>query len=191
MNISSLQKAASILLDGGVVAYPTEGVYGIGCIPDYGEAVERCIAIKQRRADAGLILIAADYEQFTGWIAPHENEAKQMQQRFDHPVTWVVTAAAGTPDYLTGGRPTLAVRITNHPVVTDLCRATGSALVSTSANRSGHPAAKSALLARKWLGGELDMVVPGKLGDASGPSEIRVAKDNAVLRPYSDPLRSS
>ena len=178
-----IARTARLLLDGGVIAYPTEGVYGIGCIPAYGEAVERIFAIKGRRADAGLILVAPAIEYFSPWIAPAPEELDRLFRPTDYPTTWIVTARADCPAWLTGGRMTLAVRLTEHPVVAALVAASGSALVSTSANRSGRPPARSALQARRFLGDCLDAVVGGPLGNATGPSEIRVALDDRLIRP--------
>jgi L-threonylcarbamoyladenylate synthase len=178
----SIKKAADILLEGGVIAYPTEGVYGLGCMPDNADAVMRILDIKSRSPSAGLILVSPDYALLEEWLSPSKHELKSLQLKTGHPVTWVVTADSATPDWLTGGRPTLAIRISTHPVVGALCLATGTALVSTSANRSGRPAARSALSVRKSLGSFVDYVVSGALGEASGASEIRMAQDNRVLR---------
>jgi L-threonylcarbamoyladenylate synthase len=179
----SIKRAADILLGGGVIAYPTEGVYGLGCIPADPDAVMRILEIKSRSVTAGLILISPDYAMLEEWLAPDKRELKAIQSKSKHPITWIVTANPATPDWLTGGRPTLAIRISSHPLVGALCAATGSALVSTSANHSGRPAARSALMARKSLGSSVDYVVSGPLGSAQGASEIRVAQDNRVLRP--------
>ena len=178
-----LQQAARILHAGGVIAYPTEGVYGLGCLPDDPAAVDYLLSIKQRRMQAGLILIAAHLAQLDEWIAPDDQEQQSLMITTGQPTTWIVTAAANTPPWLTGGRSTLAVRITDHPAARDLCIAADSALVSTSANRSGHRAARTALQTRRWLGTVVDFVVPGATGGASGPSEIRVARTGAIIRP--------
>jgi L-threonylcarbamoyladenylate synthase len=178
-----IRQATNILLAGGVIAYPTEGVYGLGCLPADSAAVEHLLQIKGRRDSAGLIIIAAHYDLLAEWVDPTPAEHERLQQAIRRPLTWVVTAAPHTPDWLTGGRKTVAIRVTNHPVAAALSLATNSALVSTSANRSGRRAAKSALSVRRWLGKELDMVISGPLGDASGPSEIRVALDDRVIRP--------
>lgn len=180
---AKIHEAARILHKGGVIAYPTEGVYGIGCLPDNDAAIERIFAIKGRRADAGLILIAADHGLLSGWIAPTETEVGRLLQPVAKPTTWIVTAHPSVSPLLTGGRPTIAVRITDHPVAAGLSWATGSPLVSTSANRSGKPAAMSGLEARLKLGECLDTVVHGPLGGAVGPSEIRVAQSDTVIRP--------
>jgi L-threonylcarbamoyladenylate synthase len=185
-----IKKAARIVLNGGVIAYPTEGVYGLGCLPDDWRAVDRLLTIKGRASKAGLILIAPDYELVAAWLAPTQQEYERITAA-NHasinapvisPITWVVTAAPGTPDWLTGGRSTLAIRLTEHPIVARLCTEIGGAITSTSANRSGRPAARSSLTARRQLGRDLDFVLPGPLGNATGPSEIRMAQDNQVLR---------
>jgi len=176
------RKVARILFAGGVVSYPTEGVYGLGCLPDDPSAVARLLTIKGRSGSAGLILIAPALEYLEEWLAPTGPELERLLAPTTYPITWIVTAASDTPDYLTGGRNTVAVRISDHPVVKDLCIAASSALISTSANRSGRPAARSALMVHRQLGEELDFIVTGALGTASGPSEIRMAQDNRVLR---------
>jgi L-threonylcarbamoyladenylate synthase len=182
-NAIQIRQATHALFDGGVIAYPTEGVFGLGCLPDDVDAVRHLLKIKRRSMRAGLILVAPDYELLADWLNPNEAELASLRSSTSHPVTWVVTAAESTPIWLTGGRDTLAVRITAHPVVAALCRQSGSALVSTSANRTGHRAALSMLQVRKWLGKELDYVVSGPLGNATGPSEIRRAGDRQVIRP--------
>lgn len=180
-----IKKAARCLEAGGVIAYPIEGVYGIGCLPQFGDAVQRVIEIKGRSAAAGLILIAADVELLAGWIAPTAAELKHLLQPVDYPTTWIVTAREGLDPLLTGGRPTLAVRITDHPVAAALSAAVGGPLVSTSANRTGKAPALSGSQARNRLGHLLDYVISAPLGKAAGPSEIRVAASNQVLRPAS------
>ncbi len=177
-----IRAAARILAGGGVIAYPTEGVYGIGCVPTDLGALERIFTIKGRRADAGLILIAGDAGLLAGWIAPTADEVARLTRPVSYPTTWIVTAHPQVSPLLTGGRNTLAVRVTAHPVAAALTRALGCPLVSTSANRRGKPAARSALAARLKLGRRLDGVLGGPLGGAAGPSEIRVALDDRVIR---------
>jgi L-threonylcarbamoyladenylate synthase len=179
----SIRYAADVLHAGGIIAYPTEGVFGLGCMPDDAAAVEYLLAIKGRNKRAGLILIAADYELLAEWLAPSKIEKKRLTAGSAIPTTWIVTATPAAPDWLTGGRNTLAVRITTHPIAAALSRAADSALVSTSANRTGHRPAKSALQARRWFGNQLDYVVAGATTGASGPSEIRVAHSGKTIRP--------
>lgn len=177
-----LRKAARIIQNGGVVAYPTESVYGLGCDPLDYPAVERILICKQREESAGLILLGADFEQIAPFIDPTERQLERMQKTWPGPVTWVCTASAAAPRWITGGRDTIAVRVTGHEDAAALCRAAGMALVSTSANRSGHPAARSATRVRRLFGQEVDYVVPGSLGGRSRPSEIRDAASGKTLR---------
>lgn len=178
-----IRLAASTLWEGGVIAYPTEGVWGLGCLPDREEAIERILDIKRRAPEKGLILVAATMEQlepFMGDLPGHARRA--MAETWPGPVTWVVPAAPDVPEQLTGGRETIAVRVSDHPVVQALCRAADSALISTSANRSGQPPAINARQARLRFGLEVDEVVPGRVGGLDGPTEIRDALSGNILR---------
>jgi len=178
-----LRQAGAVLRAGGVIAYPTEGVYGLGCRPDDAAAVAHLLWLKQRPVSAGLILIAASLDQLAGWIDPSPAEERRLRDRSDAPaLTWLTRAGPLTPDWITGGRATVAVRVTRHPVAAGLCRAAGLPLVSTSANRRGKPPARSALAVRAVFGAALDRVVGGATGGARGPSEIRVAATGAVVR---------
>jgi len=177
-----LRQAAAVLHAGGVIAYPTEGVYGLGCRPDDPQAVERLLRLKQRPVAAGLILIAASLGQLEDWIQPDRRESRALATPPGGPVTWLVTAGPLTPGWITGGRATVAVRITRHPVARGLCLAAGLPLVSTSANRRGKPPARSALGARLRFGRQLDLVVGGATGGAAGPTAIREAASGRLVR---------
>jgi len=176
-----LRVATQVIHDGGVIAYPTEGVFGLGCDPHDHDAVLRILELKERPADAGLILIAASRTQLDEWIDPSAAEERALSANSGF-ITWVVTAAAGCPDWITGGRPTCAVRITQHPIAAALCREADQALVSTSANRHGQRPATSTLAVRRTLGRRIDFILPGTIGTAPGASEIRLARNGAVLR---------
>ena len=176
-----LRQAAQIIHQGGVIAYPTEGVFGLGCDPDCHAAVLRILTLKERDVAAGLILIAADRGQLNDWINPTTDEENALSGS-EQAVTWVVTANPHCPDWITGGRPTCAVRITQHPIAAALCREAGQPLVSTSANRHGQTAATSALTVRRLFARDIDFILPGSTGAATGPSEIRLAGTGAVLR---------
>jgi L-threonylcarbamoyladenylate synthase len=178
-----IQQAARVVRAGGVIAYPTEGVFGLGCNPGGYGAVRRILDLKKRPESAGLILIAACPEQLTGWIDPTKQESMRLNSKSAGAVTWVVTADGRAPSWITGGRKTIAVRITEHPVAAALCRYSNLALVSTSANRRGRPPAGNALLVRRRFGRDIDFVVPGPTGAQRGPTEIRNASTGEVLRP--------
>lgn len=178
---SAILKAARILRSGGVIAYPTEGVFGIGCLPDDFLAVSRVLAIKKRDPALGLVLIASDMEQLEGWIE-FSGKAPDLESRRDKPVTWVVPATAAVPYWIRGEHAGLAVRITSHPIARALCDAADSALVSTSANLHERSPARNRFVLRRILGALVDYIVPGECGPASGPSEIRDLQSGKVLR---------
>jgi len=174
--------ASEVLLGGGVIAYPTEGVFGLGCLPDDIDAVERILRIKRRGPLQGFILIAAQAGQFDGWIDPDVCGALPQRDP-KRPVTWVVPPSARVPAIVTGDNPGLAVRITTHPTAAAICNAVDMPIVSTSANVSGGPVARNSLVLRRNFGHLVDFIVPGECGPASGPSEIRDLETGTVLRP--------
>ncbi|MBW7930643.1 MAG: Sua5/YciO/YrdC/YwlC family protein [Gammaproteobacteria bacterium] len=177
-----LRRAARIIRSGGVIAYPTEAVFGLGCDPAAEEALLRILAIKQRPAAAGFILIAADWAQLEGWISPTVAERERLLEPAGQPRSWVVRAGPLCTPLLTGDRPTVAVRVSSHPLARALCELADTPIVSTSANRHGRPPARSALAARRRFGASVDLVLGGATGGASRPSEIRDAATGRVLR---------
>ncbi len=178
-----LDVAARVVAAGGVIAYPTEAVFGLGCLPLDLDAVGRIIDIKGRSAAKGLILIADTAERLAPFVAlPAGDLGRRVVASWPGPVTWVLPARDDVPDLLTGGRGTLAVRVTAHPAASRLCRRVGSPLVSTSANRSGRRPARSALEVRCRLGAAIDHVHAGPLGVSAKPTEIRSGLDGRVLR---------
>lgn len=179
-----VDRAARVLLEGGIVAYPTEAVFGLGCLPTNERALARVIAIKHRDARKGLIVVAADAAQLESLaLIPGGDIGARIASTWPGPVTWVVPAAPHLPPLLTGGRSTIAVRVSDHPIVRRLCLRTGQALISTSANFAGRPPARTALRARRAVGREVDFVLAGPLGRQTRPSEIRDALTGEVLRP--------
>lgn len=179
----AIRRAGALIRAGGVVAYPTEAVWGFGCDPLDAEAVARTLAIKQRPASMGLILIAADEAQLRPWIAPLSTEVEaRIAASWPGPVTWVMPAQPWVPDWVHGGRGSIAVRVTAHAQSAALCRATGFAIVSTSANRSGKPPARTGIQVRRWFGDELDLILGGATGGRDRPSEIRDAVSGRPIR---------
>jgi len=176
-----LKRAARVLRSGGVIAYPTEGVFGLGCLPDHFEAVSRVLAIKDRDPALGLVLIASDIEQLGGWIELPEG-SPDLKSTSDKPVTWIVPATQEVPYWVRGENAGLAIRLTTHPVASTLCEAADSALVSTSANVHGRPPTRNPFVLRRRFGALVDYIVPGACGPASGASEIRELTSGRVLR---------
>lgn len=186
-----LARAVGILHAGGVIAYPTEAVYGIGCDPWCEAALARIAAIKRRPLAKGFILIGAECGHFRPFVRPDwmdwvERRLGGEPRPSDPPVTWLVPARAEVPAGVTGGRSgsgvSVAVRVTAHPVAAELCRGFGGAIVSTSANTAAAEPARSALDVRLRLGRQLDLVVPGPTGGHLRPSAIRDARTGRTLR---------
>lgn len=178
-----LRCAVRVIRAGGVVAYPTESVFGLGCEPMDEAAVLRILSIKGRAPSKGLIIIGARVAQLETLLAPQSAEilVPLLASRPD-PTTWVLRARPEVPDWLTGGRDSIAVRVTSHPLAAGLCDLYGGPLVSTSANRSGRPPARTTLRAHRLVGDVVDYVLPGATSGAPRPSEIRDAESGRLLR---------
>ena len=176
----SIQKAVEVLHGGGVVTCPTEGVFGLSCLPANAAAVQRLLDIKQRHASKGLILIAANREQLRDWIAVSPDEIPEPTG--DTAITWLVPAAEQVSELVRGEHPKLAVRITTNPTARDLCAAAGSPLVSTSANLAGEPTVRDSAELSREFAGRVDYIVPGECGPLSGPSHIIDLESGTRLR---------
>lgn len=177
-----MRKIVHLLERGGIIAYPTEGVFGLGCDPWNQHAVNHLLAIKKRPQSKGLIIIAAALEQLDSLIEPlPESDRARLEATWPGPVTWVLPAR-DAPTWLRGSHTTLAVRITAHPVAAALCQAWGKPLVSTSANVSTRPPARTGLAVRRQLGGQVDAIVSGQTQGAKGPTEIRDMATEQVIR---------
>ncbi|HLT45109.1 MAG TPA: Sua5/YciO/YrdC/YwlC family protein [Luteimonas sp.] len=180
-----IDRAAAVLRRGDLLAYPTEGVWGLGCDPFSEAAVTRLLALKQRTPDKGLILVAATLTQFDGlldWAALDASRREAVQASWPGPNTWLVPATARVPPWVRGAHETVAVRVSAHPVVVALCRAWDGPLVSTSANRAGDPApATRAALAPAIVDG-VDLVVAGETSGLGQPSTLRDAATGARIR---------
>lgn len=177
-------RACAALQRGGVIAYPTETVYGLGCDPRCHDALARILAIKRRPWQKGFIVIAASYAQLLHFIAPlDEPLLTPILATWPGPVTWLVPARPDCSPLLRGAHDTLAVRVSSHPVARSLCRRFGGAIVSTSANLSGQPPARNFLSVMKHFHRAVDYVVPGAGNPDAKPSEIRDAKSSRIVRP--------
>ncbi len=176
-----VNRSADTLLGGGVIAYPTEGIYGLGCLPDDGDAVIRLLRIKKRKPDKGLILIVSDIAYLNGWVVP-EDRQRLPQPDPAQPVTWIVRPAPQVPPIVRGDNDGLAVRITTNPVAVAICDEVEAPIVSTSANVEGRPAARNRFVLRRQFGGLVDYIVPGDCGPASGASEIRRLSSGKIIR---------
>jgi L-threonylcarbamoyladenylate synthase len=180
-----IQAAARVLREGGVLAYPTEAVWGLGCDPDDEGAVMRLLAIKQRDVAKGMILAAADIAQLNGWLdwdALDASRRQAVQASWPGPYTWIVPALPRVPRWITGQHQGVAVRVSAHPQVVALARALGKPLVSTSANLAGAPAAFTRAALDPAVLAQVDALCEGDTGGLSAPTAIRDARTGDVLR---------
>ncbi len=177
---SNPKKLIKPLQQGGVIAYPTEAVFGLGCDPLNETAVTRLLNLKQRSIDKGLILIASDFSQVADFLLPLNDQQKQIIQPSE--TTWIFPAKSSAPQWITGTFDSIAVRITKHPAVKQLCELLGSALVSTSANLSGQPPAKNSDEVIAQFDQLLDGVLDREVGELLKPTEIRDSLTGKIIR---------
>jgi len=182
-----LRHAKRVLDAGGLVAHPTEGVWGLACDPLHPAAVARLLAAKDRDPGKGLILIAHDQRALLAFLADEPERLERASATWPGPVTWLLRAAPDIPGWLTGNRSVVAVRVTDHPVASALCRTFGGVLVSTSANRSGRPTARNLWQVRRQLGDWVDFALAGACTRPGRPSTIIDAATGNIVRDGSRP----
>lgn len=169
--ISQVGEARELLDQGGVIAYPTEAVYGLGCSPFNQQAVEKIWTLKRRTKSKGFILLIADWTQLTPLIAPVSDLLLEaVRSTWPGPVTWVFPKSGIIPDWLSGQHDGIAIRMSAHPVAHQLC--VDGPVVSTSANISGHDPVVDLLGLSEQFPQGLDAVLTGDLGGLSQPSAI-------------------
>ena len=178
----NLKTAASICHHGGIIAYPTESVYGLGCDPHNFFAVEKLLQLKQRPVEKGLILIAANIEQLQPYIIASSEELEKIASRQIPPTTWLVKPSVLTSYWISGQHEKVAVRITQHPIARRLCEQLGQPLVSTSANPGGKPPARSCLKTRIYFGNRIDFYITGKTGNLKKPTRIIDLETGKTIR---------
>ncbi len=181
---SSLAQAARLLRHGGVVAYPTEAVWGLGCDPFNPSAVQRILSLKQRPIEKGLIMIAANINQCSQFL---DGLSEQMLARLtaatDKPTTWIIPNNGSVPPWICGQHASFALRITKHPYAKALCELAGGAIVSTSANPASKPEARTRIQLMNYFPEGIDVIAPGIIGQQRSPSEIRDLQTGSILRP--------
>jgi len=183
MSDSSLSAAVLALRQGGVIAYPTEAVWGLGCDPANEAAVYRLLALKQREVAKGLILAAAEVGQIEHLLKGLDaTQRERVLASWPGPVTWVLPVGPDFWPWVRGEHLSVAVRVSAHAGVRALCRAFGGALVSTSANLARAEPARDEAEVRQQFGDGLAAILPGALGGDLKPSEIRDARSGAILR---------
>ncbi|PCH84664.1 MAG: tRNA threonylcarbamoyladenosine biosynthesis protein RimN [Piscirickettsiaceae bacterium] len=171
------------LYQGGVVAYPTEAVFGLGCDPLNAAAVGRLQTLKGRTQQKGFILIASNLTQLKPYIKPLNAAVKSAILNVDQePTTWVLPANECVPEWLTADEKSIAVRLIQHGLAKSLCELAGMAIVSTSANVSGYAPFKTAYQTRLKFSPKGVYTINGRVGSAKKPSRIIDALLNKQLR---------
>ncbi len=166
-----IKAAAFLLREGGVVVYPTETVYGLGCVPSDPDAAQRVCEIKQR-ADKPLPLICSDIEAARK-VVEMTPAAERLAARFwPGPLTIVLPSKVKYSMWVNHGASTLGVRVTEHPVARKLSQLSGGVIVSTSANISGDEPAKSAQEAKEIFGNKVDIILDGGLSPRTESSTV-------------------
>ena len=182
VNSTFLKNLAAHLKRGGLIAYPTEYCFGLGCDPDNRRAVLRLLKLKERPQNKGLILIAGKFEQLAPYLLPLTAEQQEILRRDGaRAITYLIPVKPGCPRWLRGEHETLAVRITAHTGAARLCNALNMALVSTSANRSGCRPARTYAQCRRLFGSQVK-VLRGQVGKRKKPSTIRAWMSDRVIR---------
>jgi L-threonylcarbamoyladenylate synthase len=177
------QQAAKILKTGGIISYPTEAVFGLGCDPFNKNAVLKLLQLKQRSIAKGLILIAANWEQIKNLTLPiDEKSLAKIFQTWPGPCTWIFPANEKCPKWITGKYTSVALRITNHPIAKTICEEFAGPIVSTSANIEGSAPARTVEEVQQQFAAGIDLIVPGAVGNLQQPTIIRDALTNETIR---------
>lgn len=178
----ALREAVAVLRRGGVVAHANEGVWGLACDPFDAAAVARVVDLKGRTAAKGLIVVAAEAQAFAPELnALSKVAAARVRASWPGAVTWVVPSAR-FPEWITGGRGSVAIRVPGHAQARALAAAFDGPMVSTSANRSGDAPCRTAEAVRQTLRAGIDYLLPGEVGDRAGPSRIFDALSGETIR---------
>ncbi|MBL4899851.1 MAG: threonylcarbamoyl-AMP synthase [Colwellia sp.] len=184
-NTSTIKHAAEVFTQGGIIAYPTEAVFGLGCDPDNNKAVKKLLSLKQRSADKGLILLAANYSQLLPYLdddAISQEQLFNILSRWPNALTQVLPANSNISPLLCGVFDSIAVRITNHPDVVALCKLTNKAIVSTSANLAGQPPAITWQQVDNQLGDKVDYIIKADTLGFLKPTSIINGLTGTVIR---------
>jgi L-threonylcarbamoyladenylate synthase len=181
-NQVNIQRASQLLHTGGVIAYPTEAVWGLGVDPFNAVAVGRLLSLKQRSIDKGLIVVAANIKQLEPYLLVSSQQRQQLEASWPGPITWLVPNNNMFPHWIYGKYTKVALRVSNHPVVRGLCLAFGGPIVSTSANPQGKCAPRFSWQVRRYFKQHVDFYTPGSVGGRERASEIRDLLSGQVIR---------
>ena len=176
-----ISQAAKIIHNEGVIAYPTESVYGLGCDPLSEIAVNRILQLKKRSVKKGLIIIASDLQLLLPYIELSTEESKTICE-CQTPMTWLVKKSTLAPLWICGKHSKIAIRVSRHPVVKLLCQRRQQPIVSTSANPSGANPASTSMEARRYFRNSIDIYLNGKTGHLKKSTPISDLASNTIIR---------
>ena len=177
----SIRHAAHVIRHGGIIAYPTDTIYGLGCNPFDTEAVERINTIKQRPANKQFILLAAHIDQVRSLIVL-DSVQESLISLSTKPTSWIAKASQHAPCWLTDKDNSLTFRISKNETVEKLCNALGHAVISTSANISGKKPAKNSLEIHRYFHTTVDKILASNKKLTGSPSKIIRLCDNHIIR---------
>ncbi|MFW9808716.1 MAG: L-threonylcarbamoyladenylate synthase [Candidatus Thorarchaeota archaeon] len=169
---SVIDRAAEVISSGGIVAYPTDTSYGLGCDPRNRNALERLIAVKRRDRRLGFPLLFSDISQCETY---HDfGDLEKIIARIFWPgaLTLIVDVKPNIPSHITAGRNSIAIRVPNHVVPRGIAKKIDGPIIGTSANRSGGPSPFDLTVALDQLGDEVDLYIDGGVSSANNNSTI-------------------
>lgn len=173
----------SVIQSGGLIVYPTEAVYGIGCDYKQQESVNKLLSLKKRPVEKGLILVGSHVQQILPLIQPDDgNQLAKALKTWPGHFTWVFKASKSTPKWISGEHDSVAVRISKHPVIKRLCSQLNQPIVSTSANISGSAVINDMAQIKKIFSDRVDCYIDEPLGNHKGASQIRNAATGLIIR---------
>jgi L-threonylcarbamoyladenylate synthase len=180
---SEVRRAAEILRAGGLVAFPTETVYGLGADASSAKAVARLYAVKRRPADHPVIVHFGSQQEAFQWGKEIPDSARMLAQHFwPGPLTLILKRSEKAKDFVTGGQPSVGLRVPSHPVARELLEAFGGGIAAPSANRFGLVSPTTAAHVREDLDEDVDMVLEGGASEIGIESTIvDLSGDGAVL----------
>ena len=178
----AIRLAAHHIRNNGIILYPTETVYGLGCDPSSYDAVEKLNTLKQRDNHSGFLLLASDLSQLDNYIATPEPQEIKRISTTETATSWVAKAGKNTPSWLISPDGTIGFRITTHLVARKLCEHLNHPLISTSANIKGGAPVSNTLQCHQLFVGDIDYYLTSSIERTEKPSVIRNLSTGQQLR---------
>ena len=181
--LDPVQRAVQFLKLGEVIAYPTESVYGFGCDPFNAEAVAKILQLKNREIKKGFILVAAEWEQVEHLVEQVSPMLlSQIQNTWPGPTTWIFPVKPSVPEWICGNNGNISIRISDHPIIREICNSFGGPIISTSANTKGNIPTRDYFTTKMLFENDVAYILNGKTGGLLKPTTIKDAITGEVLR---------